>query len=123
MTALTTAELTSMRTEAESILTSSCTIQTLTRASDGMGGWPETWASTYTTVACLLSSPTRASFSDQSGNQFKAEANWRLSLHWDQAIAVNNRVLLNSDTFEVSSVDDDQDMRILRQADVMRIEG
>lgn len=123
MTALTTAELTQMRLDAESILDTTCTIQTLSRASDGMGGWPETWANAYTGVACLLSAPQQQPTDDVSGDRFKVVAEWILSVHWDQAIAVNNRVILGGDTFDVVSIHDDQGMRVLRQAGLKRTEG
>ena len=123
MTALTSAEIDQMRLDAESILDSTCTIQVLTRAGDGMGGWPDTWANTYTGVACLMSVPSRAERTDTSGERFKVHSNWILSVHWDQAVAVGNRVIFGSDTFAVVGVEDDQDMRILRQVDLLRIDG
>lgn len=124
MTALTAAEINQMRLDAEAILENTCTIQTITgRTSDGQGGWAPTYANTYTSVPCLLSTPDRAERSDTTGDRFKVFGNWILSVHWDQAIAVNNRAIINSDTFEVVGVEDDQDIRILRQADLLRSEG
>ena len=124
MTALTQAEIDEMRLTAESILDSTCTIQTVTgRTSDGAGGWKPTYGNTYTSVPCLVGVPSRADRTDTSGERFKVHSAWILSLHWDQAIAVENRVIFNSDTYEVMGVADDQDIRILRQADLLRVDA
>jgi hypothetical protein len=118
---LNASELTSMRDLAETMLPSTCSIQTLTRTSDGMGGFTNSWANTYTSIPCKLSAgpgPTA-----EYGAQFQVHSEWTLSVAFDQAIVGGNRVVLNSDTFEVVRVKDDHDFRILRRAELKRVDA
>jgi head-tail adaptor len=118
---LNASELTAMRSLAETMLPSTCTIQTPTRTSDGMGGFTNSWANTYTLVPCKLSAgpgPTA-----QYGGQFQVHSEWMLSVAFDQAIAGGNRAVVNSDTFEVVRVQDDHDFRILRRAELKRVDA
>jgi head-tail adaptor len=115
------AELTWMRDEVEElIMTDTCTIQTVSRASDGMGGFTETWANTYQNVPCRLS-PQGGSGRVQ-GDQFTVVTGWVLDVAYDQAIAAGNRVVLGGDTFDVLEVRDDHTDRILRRAAIKRLD-
>jgi len=44
-------------------------------------------------------------------------------VHWDRSIAPGNRVVFDSDTYEVLSVDDDHDYRVARRAVVQKVMG
>ncbi len=119
MRAITSGELERARHEAEAKLISTCTIQTAT-TTQSSGSWVVSYADTYTSVPCYLASNSLAGQMDTSGERLKVLSSWILSLHWDQAIAPGNRVVLNSDTFDVVGVVDDSDNRILRRAALAR---
>ena len=115
-------ELTSMRYDAELLLPSTCTIQTLGIVADGHGGMTKTWMNTYTSVACRLAPVQQSERTDASGGQFTVHSAWHLSVPYDQAIVTNNRVIYASDTYEVMQVDDDHDFRVLRRATLRRVD-
>lgn len=119
--ALSADELAGMRDDAETLLlTQTCTIQTVSRASDGMGGFTETWNNTHTNVPCRLS-PQGGSGRVQ-GDQFTVVTGWVLDVAYDQAIAAGNRVVLGGDTFDVLEVRDDHTDRIVRRAAIKRLD-
>ena len=120
MTALTERELELMRHEATDWLPDLCTVQTRATAPDGQGGVTETWASA-TNVPCKLNVATLRN-AGRFGEQFGMHVNFVLSVRHDQAIASGNRVVLNSDTYEVIAVDDDHTYRPLRRAYLRRID-
>ncbi|MFQ5433490.1 MAG: head-tail adaptor protein [Anaerolineae bacterium] len=121
--AVTSAELTQMRADAEAVvLPSTCTIQTVTRTADGMGGWSDSWANTYTSVTCRLAPLGAGRAQTERGEAWAVSGAWVLTVKQDQAIAAGNRVIYSSDTYEVISVQDDHDFRVLRRAFLRRID-
>lgn len=120
--ALSSDELDAIRTDVETlVMPSTCTIQTVTRTSDGMGGYTEAWANTYTGVICRLM-PMASDTSRQDGDQFGVVAGYVLTVEWDQDIAPGYRVIFSSDTYEVLRVNDDHDFRTARRAELRRID-
>jgi head-tail adaptor len=119
---LTANELTLMRAQASAMLPGTCTIQTRSTASDGMGGVTESWSNTYTSIACKLDIAPRQATFPQQGDQFQAHSSWVLTVAFDQAIAAGNRAIIGGDTFEVLNVGDDADYRTLRRAELKRID-
>lgn len=115
-------ELESLRNAQESILTDTCTIQTVSQSSDGLGGFTDTWANTYTLVPCKLAPLGAGSGREDEGAAFVVGAGWVLRLHWDQAISSGNRVVLGGDTYEILSVEDDHTIRTARRARLKRID-
>jgi hypothetical protein len=104
---LTTGELDRIRTDYETqILDSTCTIQTKTETSDGMGGHYDTWANTYTSVPCRLGVRTSAGNLSEAGAREVFPDEYTLNVHWDQTIAEGNRVVIGSTTYEVVHVKD-----------------
>ena len=102
---LSTGELAQLRLSAESYLPDTATIQTVSLASDGMGGMTPTWSNTYTGVACRLA-PLSSKDEAMVGDQPAATTRWVLTLHHDQAIAEKNRVVHASETYEVVGMAD-----------------
>jgi len=119
-TTWTAAELAQARLHAEELLPNTCTIQTRSTAADGMGGVTETWSDTDD-VPCRLDAVNMAARSSASGEKFTIHNIWSLFVHWDRAIAAGNRVVMGGDTYEVLSVQDDMDWRLLRKATLHRI--
>lgn len=119
---LTATELDLIRTHAETLLPSTCTIQTRSTVPDGMGGVIESWADTYTNVSCRLDTMKVWTRSDASGEQFRVHNAFTLFVPYNQAIASGDRVIFDDDTYEVRAVNDNQDWRALRSAVVVRID-
>ena len=117
---LTATELTRMRTDAEDLLPSTCTIQTLSTIPDGMGGVEESW-SDIDDVPCRLDITNWQSKTAIDGDQFSLHDIWLLYVHWDQAIASGNRVVFDGDTYDVLSGQDHGDWRMLRQVLLQRV--
>lgn len=104
---LTAAELARIRTDFEGqILDQTCTIQTKTETSDGMGSHYDTWANTHTSVPCRLGVRTSAGNLSEAGAKEVFPDEYTLNVHWDQAIAEGNRVVVGSSTYEVVHVKD-----------------
>lgn len=104
---LSAAELALIRTDYETeILDQTCTIQTKTEVSDGMGGHSNTWGNTYENVACRLGVRSSAGSLEERGGREAFTDEYTLNLHWDQAVAVGNRAVVGSTTYEVVHVKD-----------------
>jgi hypothetical protein len=114
-TGLTACELAAMRDCAEGYLPDTCTVQTVSRASDGMGGFAETWANTYTSVPCMHS-PGGGEAARVIAQQFGVSTVWVTSVAYDQAVATGNRIVFGNDVYEVLHVEDDHTYRALRRA-------
>ena len=115
-----TQELTDMRAVADDYLPDTCTIQTKSTSAGAMGGISETFASTYTNVACRL---------DPKGGgegvvNFTIEGNtvWMLNIPYNQAITVADRVIHSSKTYEVKRVVDTNSYVTIRRAELVRVE-
>jgi len=119
---LSTGELDQLRNDAESYLPDTCTIQTVARTSDGMGGWTEAWSNTYTSVACRLAPEQTAQAEGVSGDQITAITHWVLTIHHDQVIAETTRVIHASETYEVARLDDTHSNRTAKRVHLVRLD-
>lgn len=117
---LTAGELAQARLDAEELLPSTCTIKVRSTSPDGQGGVTESWSDTDS-VPCRLDPMNVAAKSSASGDKFTVHDVWTLYVHWDRSIAAGNRVVFDSDTYEVLSVHDDNDWRLLRKATLQRV--
>lgn len=116
---LTADELSDIRDCIEGLLPDTCTIQTLTRASDGMGGWTETWADTYTSVPCRIWQ--KSGNEREVGDQGAEVTRWVLTVAYDQAIDATMRVVHDGRTYQVNDVNDTGSERAERRAWLTRI--
>jgi SPP1 family predicted phage head-tail adaptor len=122
MTVISDAELTDMRALADDFFPDTCTIQTRTESVDALGGVTESWANTYTSVACRLD-PVYAGQGEQISNMvLEGESRWMLNIPYDQAISVEDRVIHDSKTYEVTVVIDTQSYRTIRLAELKRVD-
>lgn len=121
MTALSAQELTDMRAVADDFFPDTCTIQTLTTSTGAMGGVAQSYANTYTGVAC------RVDPADSRGNEtivneaLEGKSMWTLNIPYDQAIAITDRVVHSSVTYEIISVWDTHSYSTIRRAAMVRV--
>lgn len=116
--------LTYMRNQLATLLPDTAIIQSLARASDGAGGWTETWAAvTGGTVSARLDPITSRSDAVQTAQAREGlRVDFQLTTEWDAPIAVNRRVVINSDTYEIVQMTDDHSWRVSRRALVARLD-
>jgi head-tail adaptor len=116
-----TQELADIRSIADDFLPDTCTIQTKTTTAGAMGGISEAYANTYTSVYCRI---------DPTGNGDEAVVNfttegkstWYINLKYNQAIAVSDRVIHDSKTYEVVRVIDTNSYVTIRRAILVRVD-
>ena len=96
MSLLSAAQLTSMRATADLALPDSAVLSRATLASDGMGGYTETWA----TVECRLGPPGNARL-DQWQEKIMNRAVFILSVPDDTDIQSQDRASVAGATYEV----------------------
>lgn len=116
-------ELEKMRSLADDWLPDTCTIQTLTTTLGNQGGVIKSWSNTYTNVLCRLDpggSPGGGSESLQN-ETIVGIGDFVLSVPYDQAIGITDRIVHQSKTYEVVSVNDLTSYRTLRRASLKRI--
>lgn len=114
-------ELARQRVEAESILVELCTIQTVSRVSDGAGGSDDTYNDTYTNVPCKLF-PKTATVKPEQGEEFTVINGWGLRVYVTQPIEPVNRVVIDSETYLVISVADEHTWNTVKLVDMKRID-
>jgi head-tail adaptor len=115
-------ELADMRAMAAAWLADTCTILTVTRTADGMGGYTESWGSTTGVPCRLVALIGRGPGGGNSGDQYAVKSDWVLHLAHDQAIAQGQRVTVSGKTYEVAACDDDQTERASRRAWLKRVD-
>ena len=119
MTALSAADLASMRDDLELLLPDTCVIQTLTNVQNSEGGFTETWAASGT-VACRLDNLSGQI--SNVGDALQVFSGFRLTVPWDTSIAeLVNRVVHGGYDYNVISVDYDKSWPISLRAHLERV--
>ena len=116
---LSTLELTQLRAEAEDYLPDTCTLQTVTRTSDGMGSWTETYSNTYTSIPCRVWQQTGGE-RDVAGRMSEV-TRWVLNVPYDQTIDATMRVVHDGKTYQVNDINDTGSEHLQRRARLTRI--
>jgi len=116
---LTATELSDIRDVIESLLPDTCTIQALTRTSDGMGGWTDSYANTYTGIACRVWRQEGGEL--VVGDQGAEVTRWVLTVAWDQPVTATMRVVHAGHTYQVNDVNDTGSERGERRAWMTRM--
>ena len=119
---LSTLELSQLRADAEVYLPDTCTLQTVTRTVDSVGGWADTWADTYTSVACRLSPMVFNQPEKINAAQMSSTTRWVLSVAHDQALNATMRCVHDSATYEIEHVEDTHSNRTARRAYLRRVD-
>jgi SPP1 family predicted phage head-tail adaptor len=119
---LTSLELTQARSDVLVTLTDTCTIQRATEATDDYGHTTKTWATAVSGVACRFDPFARQDSTGQVAMQEQGRSWYRLTLAWNTDLRDGDRVVYDSDTYEVLQLHDDHSARIVRRAAVAKVE-
>jgi len=119
---LTDHELAGLRDTADTFLPGTCTIQTRTESVDALGGGSIAWADTYEGVKCRLGALSVLQDEQVVNYALQGRSAWMLSVKYNQAITIEDRVIFDGDTYEVQSVMDDHSYRTIRRAIVIRVD-
>lgn len=104
---LTASELDAMRDIEESVMPGTAYILSYGTASDGMGGFTETWGTVGTAICDLWQINRRGDREQVAGNQITSQGDWFVTVPWDTVIDARNRVEIAGKTFEVTFVPKD----------------
>ena len=104
MTLLSSAQITSMRTTADLALPDTVVISRRTTASDGAGGWSETWATSATVAGRLMPKYQISGTEGQAAGQIQAAAQWACTLPAGTDLRAGDRVTVAGRTYEVQAV-------------------
>jgi len=114
-------ELANIRAHLKVTLPDTCTIQYPTWVSDGMGGGTHVWTARGTAIKCRLA-PKGGGQAFITQAQVKEGMAWVLSLPHDQTVEVEDRVLVDSNTYQVTQVNVDESELGLKRVFVERLE-
>lgn len=123
MTWITAAELDTMRTVLENTLPDTAVIQSSAYASDGEGGGTITWSAvTGGTVACRLDPiPSGAAYDAVTAGKESLRVLRQLTVPHDAPLAMDRRVVVGSQTYEIVNLADDNSWRLDRRAIVAEV--
>jgi len=103
-----------MRDVLEQLMPDTCNILSVTRTSDGQGGWSEAWGTAYAGVICRLDPlPGKEIPVGGAVQPYKA---YILTLPYDTTITEANRVEISTNSFAVKSVDTRKSWAATRRA-------
>lgn len=100
---LSAADLAAMRATLTECLPDIAEVQRLTRVSDGMGGFTETWA-TVATVPCRLAPSGNTPVEQVVAERVTDRVLWTITLPAQTDVTATDRVVVGARTFEVVGV-------------------
>ena len=125
MIGLSSKELTSIRTSINGLLPGTAIIIAVTNTADGFGGQSESTAAVAGgTVACRLDPRTineTKSSENLAGGAISPFHTFILTLPYDTTITTNNRVIVGTQTYNVTSVDSDKNWKASVRVYVERV--
>lgn len=101
---ITAAELAAMTAIEESVLATTGYILTYGTASDGMGGFTETWGTAGTVLCDLWPINRRGNRENVAGGQITSQGDWFITFPTGTTITAKDRVHINNKTYEVTFV-------------------
>lgn len=104
-----------MRGRADGYLTDTCEIDYPTHTSDGMGGWTDTWTARGTAIACYLQAKDVSDVSP-SGDRLTTFTQYTLFINNAGTIEPGDRVILESRTYAVEGVVEEDTLRAYKAA-------
>jgi hypothetical protein len=114
---LSDAELNDMRQFVEDGFPDTCTIQTRSDVNT-KGSVASSYANTYLLVPCRVMPYERQGREYEAGAGVKGAGVFVLTVPYDQAIAITNRVIHQGVTYEVTAVFDTHNYRTARRAEM-----
>lgn len=121
MVGLTDAQLAIMRAQVERMLPGTVVIQSVTEVSDGAGGWTEAWAAVAGgTVSARVDPVTQRQAIELNIAQEQIEDLRQLTVSWDAPLGEGERVLYESEAWEIVSRVADHSWNVSRRAVIMR---
>lgn len=106
---LSAAELAAMRVVQTAALPGTAVIERCTLASDGMGGYDQTWAAAGTVAARLYPQNTRVvAESVMGGAQVISETRWFVTLPVGSTVTAADRLVIDGRSWEVMSVNNSE---------------
>lgn len=123
MAEITAHEIELIRDAANELLFTTCSIYNTTLVSDGLGGQTESAGTIGLNVACDLFAESHSIPTLDSGGKIVYKTDWKLQVPYDQAIASGNYVVIAGDTYDVKAVEDDDPLRFVRTAYLVRRDG
>lgn len=119
MTWMTAADIAQMRADVLKMLPDTCAILSVAYTRDGEGGLTEVWGTATASVACRLDFKQGREL--EVGGAVQPFTRAVLSLPYDTVLATSNRVVVNSNTYAVKSVNDGQSWIVAVRAEVERV--
>lgn len=119
---LSTLEIAEMRAAQSTYAADTCTLQTVTRTVDSVGGWANSWGDTYSAVECRLSPLSSNAAERIVGAQLASVTRWVLTVAYNQTITAEMRVIHDGNTYEVVAVGGDHSNRTARRAYLRRVD-
>lgn len=105
--------LAAMRDAIAELLPDTCHILTVTRTVDGMGGWSESWGTTYANISCRLDA--QAMSENLKGAAVQPYKQYMLSLPYDTTVTTANRIKHNGITYAVTGVNTSQSWQAVKR--------
>ena len=99
--------LTWMRDTQERALPGTVVIQRKTLTGDGMGGYSEAWAAVGTVDGRIMQQASRQASEPVSGGQVASVTRWFATLPTCATVTATDRLLFESRTYEIISVNND----------------
>lgn len=112
------ADLAFMRQTQTDALPGTAIIQAYTYVGDGQGGSYEAYAGIGTVAARLYPQTTRSFSESVSGGQIISLTSWFITMPWDTVVDSRNRISMEGRTWEVASVNNDENWRTAIRCEV-----
>lgn len=113
-------ELASMRAVVADLLPDTCNILSITRTSDGAGGWTDTAGTAYANVPCRLDIPKPGSETIVNGSltSFKSPT---VTFSYDATVTTANQLAFGSTIYNVTSVNTGQSWAVEKICTVEKV--
>lgn len=112
-------DLTYLRAEAEQALPTTVSIERAERTEDGQGGYTEAWRAVYQDVPARLAE--RTGREGVFGSKIAVDAEWVLTLPYDQGITAEDRVVHDGASYEVAFVNEGRSYDTVRRVLLRRV--
>lgn len=117
----TTADLSFMRDTQELAMPGTAVIQGTVSVTDGQGGYYESYAGVGTVPARLYPRTSRSYSENVAGGQIISLTTWFITMPWDTVVDARNRISMEGRTWEIVSVNNDENWRTAIRAEVVSL--